>query len=165
MLFTGRQIRSRKYFFFINRYCPKCYSIYIIDGEAGAIIHLVTSVCPSARVCETYIVHYLNGTGLRSAPPTCIVHYWPVLCTMAHKGDLWECLTLGSRLVTHCECTIRCCQSSWVCETISMVTHLKGSITSVRLSIPRVSDRSVAIDQIFNLINPSGECVIQIVKF
>ena len=31
-------------------------------------------------VCETYDVHYLNGTGLPCAPPT--------LSTMVHKGDL-----------------------------------------------------------------------------
>ncbi len=30
--------------------------------------------------------------GLRCVPLTCIVHYWPTLCTMVHKGDLcpWE---------------------------------------------------------------------------
>ena len=26
-------------------------------------------------VCESYVVHHLVGTGLRCAPPTCVVHY------------------------------------------------------------------------------------------
>ena len=57
--------------------------------------HRIRAIFPSFHlcvwVCESYIVHYLNGTGLRCAPPTCVVHC-RALCTMVHKGDLcqWE---------------------------------------------------------------------------
>ena len=44
--------------------------------------------CMCVWVCETCIVYYLNGTGLCCAPPTCVVHHWPALCAMVHKGDL-----------------------------------------------------------------------------
>ena len=56
------------------------------------IICLVVSVRLSYWVCENYVVHYLNGAGLRWSPPTCTVHHWPALCTMVHKGGLclWE---------------------------------------------------------------------------
>ncbi len=30
-------------------------------------------VCLGVWVCESYIVHHLNGTGLRCAPPTYVV--------------------------------------------------------------------------------------------
>ena len=33
------------------------------------------------------VVHRCNGTKLRYAPSTCIVHHWPVFCTMVHKKD------------------------------------------------------------------------------
>ena len=33
-------------------------------------------------------MHHLVSTGLRCAPPTCLVHHQPALCTMVHKGDL-----------------------------------------------------------------------------
>ena len=55
-------------------------------------------VCVGVWVCETYVVHYLNGTGLCCAPPTCVVHHWPVLCTMEHKGDL--CRVFGASGLT-----------------------------------------------------------------
>ena len=51
-------------------------------------MHCFLYVCLSALVCETYVVHHLVGTGLRCAPPTCIVHHRPALCIMVHKGDL-----------------------------------------------------------------------------
>ncbi len=38
-------------------------------------------------ICGTYIVHHFNGTGLRCAPLTCIVHHRPELCTIVHTGD------------------------------------------------------------------------------
>ena len=33
-------------------------------------------------------MHHLNGTGLRCAPPTCVMHHRPTLCIMVHRGDL-----------------------------------------------------------------------------
>ncbi len=42
-----------------------------------------------------YVVHYLNSTGLCFEPPTCIVHHWPALCIMVHKGDLCTLFILG----------------------------------------------------------------------
>ena len=53
---------------------------------------MVQNVMLSVLLCvcvgfETYVVHYLVGTGLCCAPPTC-VHHRPALCTMVYKGDL-----------------------------------------------------------------------------
>ena len=53
-------------------------------------------VCLSVWICESYVVHHLNGTGLCYAPLTCIVHDRPAMCTMMHKGDSgsqgYECI-------------------------------------------------------------------------
>ena len=47
-------------------------SRYIITDRE--IIHLVVCIHLLLWVCETYVGHYLNGTGLHCAPPTCVVH-------------------------------------------------------------------------------------------
>ena len=46
------------------------------------------SVCSSdSLVCETYVVHHINGTGLNYAPPTCAVH------KMVVSLAVWVCVT------------------------------------------------------------------------
>ncbi len=37
--------------------------------------HDSLSVCLPALVCESYVVHHLVSTGLRCAPPGCVVHH------------------------------------------------------------------------------------------
>ncbi len=48
------------------------------------------SLCAFAlrRVYGSYVVHQFNGTELHCAPLTCVVHHWPALWTMLHKGNL-----------------------------------------------------------------------------
>ena len=79
-----------------------CVFVYVLFTCKGGGIHFSPPVqfawwahihyFLSFWVYETYIVHYLNGTGLRCALLTCIVHHQPTLWTMVYKGDLcpWE---------------------------------------------------------------------------
>ena len=55
---------------------PFILLILVIFTSASAfeVIELV----PSVWVCETYVVHYLNGTELHCAPLTCDVHHGDV---------------------------------------------------------------------------------------
>ncbi len=66
-----------------RRFCMFFFMVYIVYNA-------VLSVW--MRLLRTYIVHYLNRTGLCHAPLTCIVYPQPALCTMVHKWDLflWE---------------------------------------------------------------------------
>ena len=55
----------------------------LVPMQMGCIYRIVKnprSMC--VWVCETFVVHHLNGTGLHCAPPTCIVHHRPALCTV-----------------------------------------------------------------------------------
>ena len=71
-------------------------------------------------VCGTYIVYYINGTGLRLAKQTCIVH---VLCTMMHKGDLQLGRPLMQRYMTYM--TTICMTCIW-CENSAPHNQLWG---------------------------------------
>ncbi len=43
----------------------------------------------SLWVCGACVVHHCNSIELHYAPLTCIVHHWPVMCTVVHKGDAY----------------------------------------------------------------------------
>ena len=50
------------------------------------VIESVVSVCVSVCICGTYVVHHFDGTELRCAPLTCVVHHQPALCHGAQGG-------------------------------------------------------------------------------
>ena len=53
-------------------------SLYTLQLHGGRICVVVSSCYMHPFhlwVCETYVVHYLNRTGLRCAAPTCLVHH------------------------------------------------------------------------------------------
>ena len=61
---------------------------------------LVITVFHWLWVCETYVVHHLNGTGLHCASPTCVVHHRPWLCIMVQRSS--QCSSvLTHTLVVH----------------------------------------------------------------
>ena len=68
-------------------------TVHSIDyrPQSRDIICLVASVCPSVRVCETYVVHHLVSRGVRCAPPTCIVHHHPAY-QLGGAQDDFACL-------------------------------------------------------------------------
>ncbi len=52
---------------------------YLTIGRIGILeptrALICITLCLSVWVCGSYVVHHLNGTGLRCAPPTCVVHH------------------------------------------------------------------------------------------
>ncbi len=43
--------------------------------SAVEVIEYVLSLFLCEWVCDSYVVHRLNSTGLRCAPPTCVLHH------------------------------------------------------------------------------------------
>ncbi len=68
---------------------PEKRTPYQGPGEVGRVVEMTRLYAGHyIWVCGSYDVHQFNGPGLRCAPPTCVVHHQPALCTMVHKGDL-----------------------------------------------------------------------------
>ena len=71
-----------------KRPCAMLRPCFLPPASAVEVIDSVPLFCLSAWVCKCHVVHHLNSTGQRCAPPTCVVHHQPALCIMVHKRDL-----------------------------------------------------------------------------
>ncbi len=87
-----------------NRLSHAKTCLKVIISRISSQGNRIGPICLSIWVCESYILHRLNSTGLRYAPLTCIVQSRPALhalCTMMQKGSyvhlaVWVC---GSYIV------------------------------------------------------------------
>ncbi len=106
----------------------------LLSAKVVKVIELVPSVCPFVWVCSTSGVHHCNGSELCCAPSACVVHLWPALCTIVHKGHLFSGelgVTPNIYVMDHqldgAQCdVVSQCAFSWPSGLIKPLTRTKG---------------------------------------